>query len=153
VDRNEPVFDVKTMDERLADALAPQRFHLLLIGIFAAIAIGLAAVGVYGVMSYLVTQRSREIGIRVALGAQLKDVLRLTLGETLKWTTLAAATGLGCAWALTRYLASMLYGVTALDAMTFAAMPFLLVVIALVATLAPALRALRIDPATVLREE
>jgi putative ABC transport system permease protein len=153
VDRNEPVFDVKTMDERLADALAPQRFHLLLIGIFAAIAIGLAAVGVYGVMSYLVTQRSREIGIRLALGAQLKDVLRLTLGETLKWTTLAAAAGLGCAWALTRYLASMLYGVTTLDAMTFAAMPFLLIVIALVATLAPALRALRIDPATVLREE
>ena len=80
-------------------------------------------------------------------------MLRLTLGETLKWTTLAVTAGLGFAWALTRYLASMLYGVTALDAMTFAAMPFLLVVIALVATLAPALRALRIDPATVLREE
>jgi putative ABC transport system permease protein len=153
VDRNEPVFDVKTMDERLADSLAPQRFHLLLIGIFAVVAIGLAAVGVYGVMTYLVTQRSREIGIRVALGAQLEDVLRLVLGETLKWTTLAMAAGLGFAWALTRYLTSMLYGVTALDVMTFAAMPFLLTVIALTATLAPALRALRIDPATVLREE
>jgi putative ABC transport system permease protein len=153
VDRSEPVFDVKTMDERLADALAPQRFHLLLIGIFAAIAIGLAAVGVYGVMSYLVTQRSREIGIRVALGAQLKDVLRLVIGESLKWTLLAVAAGLACAWALTRYLTSMLYGVTVLDATTFAAMPFLLIAIALIAAFAPALRAVRIDPAMVLREE
>jgi putative ABC transport system permease protein len=153
VDRNEPVFDVKTMDQRLTDALSPQRFHLLLIGLFAAIAIGLALVGVYGVMSYLVTQRSREIGIRVALGAQLEDVLRLVLGESLKWSALAVGGGLGAAWALTRYLKSMLYGVTALDMATFAAMPLLLMVIALLGTFAPALRAVKIDPATVLREE
>jgi putative ABC transport system permease protein len=153
VDRNEPVFDVKTMDRRLADALAPQRFHLLLIALFAAVAIGLAAVGIYGVMSYLVTQRSREIGIRMALGAQLADVLRLVLRESLKWSALAVAAGLGAAAALTRYLTSMLYGVTSLDAATFAAMPLLLIVIAVLATFAPALRAVKIDPATVLREE
>jgi putative ABC transport system permease protein len=153
VDRNQPVFDVKTMRERLTDSLAPQRFHLLLIGIFAGIAVLLAAVGVYGVMSYLITQRTRELGIRIAMGARMEHILALVLGETFTWSLAAVVTGVAGAWALTRYLASMLYGVSALDPITFTIMPLLLAVIAIMASLIPALRALRIDPNTTLREE
>jgi putative ABC transport system permease protein len=152
-DRNQPVFDVKTMEERLADSLAPQRFHLLLIGIFAAIAMVLAAVGVYGVMSYVVTRRTREIGIRMAMGAQPVHVLRLVLGESMALAAVAVVAGLGGAWALTRYLHSMLYGVTALDNATCAIMAFVLAAIAIAASFIPARRAARIDPITALREE
>ncbi|MGI9071859.1 MAG: ADOP family duplicated permease [Bryobacteraceae bacterium] len=153
VDRNEPVFDVKTMGDRLTDSLAPQRFHLLLIGIFAAIAVLLAAVGIYGVMSYLVSQRTRELGIRIALGARMEHVLGLVLGESFIWSLAAVVAGVAGAWALTRYLASMLYGVTALDPITFTMMPLLLAAVAITASLIPALRAVRIDPNTALREE
>jgi putative ABC transport system permease protein len=153
VDRGEPVFDVKTMNERLADSLAPQRFHLLLIGIFAVIAIVLAAVGVYGVMSYLVTLRTREFGIRMALGARLEDVLGLVLKESFALAIVAIVAGLGGAWALTRYLKSMLYGVTPLDGWTFITMPVLLAAIAITASFVPALKASRSDPTTALRKE
>ncbi len=153
VDRNQPVFDVKTMRERLTDSLAPQRFHLLLIGIFAVIAVLLAAVGVYGVMSYLITQRTRELGIRIAMGARLQHVLALVLGESFAWTVAAIVTGIAGAYWLTRYLSSMLYGVTVSDPVTFTIMPFVLTVIAIIASLIPAFRALRIDPNTALREE
>ncbi len=152
-DRNQPVFDVKTMEERLADSLAPQRFHLLLIGIFAAIAMVLAAVGVYGVMSYVVARRTREIGIRMAMGAQPRQVLRLVLKESMALAAAAIVAGLGGAWALTRYLHSMLYGVTALDNATCAIMAAALAVIAIAASFVPAGRAARIDPMTALREE
>ncbi|MGH9632407.1 MAG: FtsX-like permease family protein, partial [Bryobacteraceae bacterium] len=152
-DRNQPVFDVKTMEERLAASLAPQGFYLLLIGIFALIAVALAAIGVYGVMSYLVALRTREIGIRVAMGARLGHVLRLVLGESLALMLMAVVVGLGCAWGLTRYLESMLYGVTALDKWTFAMMPAVLGIIALTASLVPAIHALQVDPTTALREE
>ena len=94
-DRNQPVFEVKTMEERLADSLAPQRFHLLLIGIFAGIAMVLAAVGVYSVMSYVVTRRTREIGIRMPMGAQPRHVLRLVVGESMTLTALAVLAGVG----------------------------------------------------------
>ena len=153
VDRSVPVFDVKTMEQRLTDSLAPSRFHLLLIGAFAAIAMVLAAVGVYGVMSYLVALRTREIGIRVALGASFEDVLGLVLKESVALTVLAILAGIGSAWGLTRYLKSMLYGVAPLDGWTFATMPVLLAAIALSASLVPALKALRIDPTIALREE
>jgi putative ABC transport system permease protein len=152
-DRNTPVFDVKTMEDRLNDSLASQQFQLVLIGTFALIAIVLAAVGVYGVMSYLVTLRTREIGIRVALGARLEHVLRLVLGESFALTGVAIAVGLFGAWALSRYLKSMLYGVTALDGLTFAIMPVVLAGITIAASLVPVLRASRIDPTTALREE
>jgi putative ABC transport system permease protein len=152
-DRNQPVFDVKTMEERLADSLAPQRFHLLLIGIFAGIAMVLAALGVYGVMSYVVTRRTREIGIRMAMGAQPVHVLRLVLGESMALAAVAIVAGLGGAWALTRYLHSMLYGVTALDNATCAIMAFVLAAIAITASFVPARRAAGIDPMTALREE
>jgi putative ABC transport system permease protein len=153
VDRNEPVFDVKTMRERLTDSLAPQRFHLLLIGIFAGIAVLLAAVGIYGVMSYLISQRTREFGIRIAMGGRTDHVLGLVLGETFTWSLAAIVAGLAGGWALTRYLGSMLYGVTAVDPITFTMMPILLAAVAITASLIPALRALRIDPNTALREE
>jgi putative ABC transport system permease protein len=153
VDRNEPVSDVKTMRERLTDSLAPERFHLLLIGIFAVIAVLLAAVGVYGVMSYLVMQRTRELGIRIAMGARLRHVLALVLGESFAWIIAAIVTGIAGACWLTRYLSSMLYGVTASDPVTFAMMPLVLTVIAIIAALVPAFQALRIDPNIALREE
>jgi len=153
VDRNQPVFDVKTMEQRLSDALAPQRFDLLLIGAFAAIAIVLAAAGVYGVMSYLITRRSREMGIRLAMGARAEDILQLLIGESLALVIVAVIGGLGGAWALTRYAKSMLYGVTALDVETFAITPIILAVVVIAASLGPALRASRIDPIQALREE
>ena len=153
VDRNQPVFDVKTMDERLANSLAPQRFQLTLIGTFAMIALALSALGVYGVLSYLVTRRTREIGIRMAMGARPHEVRRLLVGESLALAALAVVAGLGGAWALTRYLRSMLYGVTALDGTTFAVMPVVLVALAIASAVVPAWRASRIDPMAALREE
>src|SRR5205807_39621 len=100
-------------------ALAPEQFQLAVIGSFAAIAILLAAAGVYGVVSYLVTRRTREIGIRVAMGARPADVLGMVIGETMILVLVAIGIGLGGAWALTRYVRSMLYGVTELDSATF----------------------------------
>jgi putative ABC transport system permease protein len=152
-DRDQPIFDVKTMDERRDAALAPQRFQLLLIGIFAGIAILLAAAGVYGVMSYLVARRTREIGIRVAMGARPGDVLAMVMGESALLVLAAIVTGLGGAWALTRYVRSMLFGVTELDASTFILAPVLLAIVVMVACLGPARRAVRVDPMTALREE
>ncbi|MGH9722580.1 MAG: ABC transporter permease [Bryobacteraceae bacterium] len=153
VNSNQPVFDVKTMDERLAASLAPQRFNLMLIGAFAAIAMVLAALGVYGVMSYLVTRRTREFGIRMALGAGPAHVLRLVAGEGVVLAAIAVAAGLAGAWGLTRHVKSMLYGVTTLDGATFAVMPLVLAAIAMAASLAPARRASRVDPMVALREE
>jgi putative ABC transport system permease protein len=141
------------MDQRLDAALAPERFQLMLLGSFAAIAIFLAAAGVYGVMSYLVTRRTREIGIRMAMGARPADVLRMVLGETSALVVLAIVAGLGGAWALTRYIRSMLYGVTPLDPTTFVVTSVLLAVTVLVASLGPTLRAVRVDPISALREE
>jgi ABC-type antimicrobial peptide transport system permease subunit len=153
VDRNQPIFGVKTMEERLNAALAPQRFHLLLIGIFAGIALVLSAVGVYGVMSYQVMRRTREIGIRMAMGARPGNVVRMVVGESVALAVAAAVAGLGGAWWLTRYLQSMLYGVTALDGVTFATMPVVLATLAIAASFAPAWRASRTDPTTALRDE
>jgi predicted lysophospholipase L1 biosynthesis ABC-type transport system permease subunit len=153
VDRNQPVFDVKTMEDRLDASLAPQRFHLLLIGTFAAIALVLSAVGVYGVMSYLVMRRTREIGIRMAMGARPGHVVRMVVGESVMLAVASVAAGLGGAWWLTRYLQSMLYGVTPLDGATFAIMPVVLATLAIAASFAPAWRASRTDPTTALRDE
>jgi ABC-type antimicrobial peptide transport system permease subunit len=153
VDRNQPVFDVRTMDERLAAALSSQRFQLILVGCFAFIAVLLAAAGVYGVMSYLVTQRGREIGIRMALGARPEDVLRLVTTESVGLSFIATAAGLAGAWALTRYLKSILYGITPLDALSFGLAPVALWAAVLTATMGPARRASKVDPIRSLREE
>jgi putative ABC transport system permease protein len=141
------------MDERIDAALAPARFQLVLIGAFTAIAILLAAAGVYGVMSYLVGRRTREIGIRMAMGATPARVVRLVAGETIALALVAVIAGLGGAWALTRYIKTLLYGVTVLDPVTFTATPVLLALIVLAATLGPARRASKVDPLVALREE
>jgi predicted permease len=153
VDRTQPVFDIKTMEERVSAALAPQRFNLLLLGLFAGMAVVLASVGVYGVMAYLVTRRTREIGIRMAIGARPEQVQRQMLVETAWLASAGVVAGVGGAWALTRYLGSMLHGVGTMDARTFAAAAMLLVGIAMAASAAPARRASRVDPVKALREE
>jgi ABC-type antimicrobial peptide transport system permease subunit len=153
VDRDQPISDVKTMDQRRDAALAPERFQVILIGSFAGIAIILAAAGVYGTMSYLVARRTREIGIRMAMGARQADVFRMVLGETTVLVLFAIAAGLGGAWAVTRYIRSMLYGVNEIDPTTFAFTSVLLATIVLIASLGPARRAVRVDPMTALREE
>jgi len=153
VDRDQPVFDVQTMDQRRAAAWAPEGFQLAVIGSFAAIAMLLAAAGVYSVMSRLVALRTREIGIRAAMGARPADVLGMVIGETMILALVADAIGLAGAWALTRYLRSMLYGVTELDATTFGAAPVVLAAIVLIASVAPARYAAAIDPIRALREE
>jgi putative ABC transport system permease protein len=153
VDRNQAVFDVRTMEERLERALSPRRFQLLLIGSFSIIALLMAAAGVYGVMSYLVTGRTREIGIRMAMGARPPQVLTLVLRESVALVLVAILAGLGGAWALTRYVKAMLYGVTTLDTATFAFTPLLLGAIVLLASIGPARRASRVDPMNALREE
>ncbi|HJT89038.1 MAG TPA: ABC transporter permease [Bryobacteraceae bacterium] len=153
VDRDEPTVDVKTMEERREAALRPERFMLLLLGAFAAIAVLLAAAGVYGVTSYLLAQRTRELGIRIAMGARHADLLRMIAAESLTPALAATGAGLAGAAALTRSLRSMLFGVTELDGPTFAAAALLLVLLAVAASLASARQPLRTDPASALREE
>jgi predicted permease len=153
VDADQPIFDVRTMDERRDAALAPGRFALVLACAFAIIAMLLAAAGIYGVMSYLVTLRTREIGIRVAIGARPVNILSMVTRETAMLAVIAVALGLASGWALSRYIRSMLHGVSELDPLTFLLTPVLLVLIVLIASLGPSLRAVRLDPMTALREE
>ena len=153
VDRDQPILDVKTMDERRDAALAPERFQLLLIGTFAGIALLLAAAGVYGTMSYLIARRTREIGIRVAMGATPGHIVRKLVTEGSLLLLVAVPAGLAGAWALTRYMRSMLFGVTEVDPVTFVLTPVVLAAVVLAACAGPARRALTIDPLTALREE
>jgi ABC-type antimicrobial peptide transport system permease subunit len=153
VDSDQPIANIRTMDARVAASVAPQRMQMNLLGLFAAMAVLLAAVGIYGVMSYSVTQRSREIGIRLALGAARRDVTGLVLRQGL--TMVAAGIGLGLAGALlmTRVLRTLLFGVTPTDPFVFAAIVALLSATACVATYLPARRAARLDPLVTLRSE
>ena len=153
VDNNLPVPAVQTVDQSLSSFTAEPRFRAALFGIFAALALVLAAVGIYGVLSQLVSQRTHEIGIRVALGARHEDVLGLIIGEGLKLTLIGLAIGIACALALTRLLSSMLYGVKPTDPLTFAAVSSALTFVALLACYVPARRATRVDPMTALRSE
>jgi putative ABC transport system permease protein len=151
IDQALPVYDVMAMNERLSHSMAARRFILLLVGGFAALALLLAGVGVYGVISYVVTQRTHEIGIRMALGAQSADVLRLFIKQGMAMVLLGVGLGLLGAFGLTRVMSSMLFGVVATDPMTFACVALLLSSIALLACYLPARRAARFDPWVALR--
>ena len=153
VDSNLPVTHITTMDGLLSDSVSPRRFSAVLIGIFAALALLLAAVGIYGVMSYTVSQRTQEIGVRMALGAQMGNVRRMILGHTLKLTLIGVGLGLAGAFAVARFLASLVFGVGAYDAATFLGVAFLLIAVALAASYIPARRAMRVDPIVALRYE
>ena len=153
LDPEQPVSEVRPMDAVVDEAIAGARFNTLVLGIFAGIAFALAAVGIYGVISYDVTERTREIGIRMAMGAQRHDVLKLVLGEGARLAACGIAVGLLVAAPLTRTMQSMLYGVTATDLYTFAGIAVLLGVVALAASYVPSRRAMRLDPLVALRHE
>ncbi len=148
-----PVGQVRTMDEVLGDSLAFQRFAMLLLGIFAVLALGLAAVGIYGVMSYIVAQRTHEVGLRMALGALPGDVVRRLVGRGMLLVGIGVLAGVAGAIALTRLLQSQLYGIRPTDPVTFAGAASVLALVALIACLVPALHAIRVDPIEALRSE
>jgi len=153
IDKDQPVSNIQTMDEILADSIARQRFSMLLLAIFAAVALVLAGVGIYGVMSYSVAQRTREIGIRMALGAQTGAVLKLAVGYGMKLVLTGLVIGLIAAFALTRVMSTLLFGVTATDPTTFTLISLLLIAVAVIASYIPARRATRVNPIIALRYE
>ena len=153
LDPNLPLFDVKTLKEHMRLALFPARVAAMVLGVFGLVALLLSAIGIYGITSYAVAQRTHEIGIRMALGAQLGDVLRLVLNHGLKLTLIGAAIGLAGAYMTTQAITSVLYGVSATDPLTFVLVSLLLIAVALVACYVPARRATKVDPLVALRNE
>ncbi len=153
VDPNLPVSNVETMEQLLADGVTRPRFVMLLLGVLAVVALTLAAIGIYGLISYSITERTHEIGIRLALGAQRRDIFKQIIGQGLVLALGGVGVGLAAAFALTRVLAKLLFGVTASDPLTFVGVALLLTMIALVASYVPARRATRVDPMLALRYE
>src|SRR3954467_6130595 len=151
VDKDQTVANIDSMEHIVAGAVARQRFSMLLLAIFAAVALVLAAVGIYGVMSYSVAQQTREIGIRMALGAQRGDVLKMTVKQGLKLVGIGLGIGLVSAFILTRVMASLLFGISATDPLTFLTISFVLLVVAMLASYIPSVRAMRVDPMVALR--
>jgi putative ABC transport system permease protein len=150
-DKDLPLFNIETMERLMAKSVAPRRFNLLLLGVFALVGLTLACVGLYGVMSYTVTQRTREIGVRMAMGAKTGDVMRLIIGEGMKLALIGALLGLGGALALTRLMKTLLFGVSATDPLTFIVIAVVLSIVSLLACWIPARRATKIDPLVALR--
>jgi len=148
-----PVRHMRSLEQLLGSSIAPQRFNLSLLGLFAGLGLLLAAVGIYGVMAYSVAQRTHEIGIRMALGAQTRDVMKLVVRQGMALALVGVALGLIASFGLTRWLKSMLFGVTATDPLTFAAIALLLALVAFAACYVPARRATRVDPLVALRHE
>ena len=153
LDKNVPTYNIKTLDQSLSQSVAPPRFITLLLGIFAGLAMVLAAVGLYGLMAYSVVQRTHEIGVRMALGAERAHVLKLVVGQGLTLTLMGVAVGLGGALGLTRFLSSLLFGMKPTDPLTFAVASVLLTGVALLASYIPARRATKVDPMVALRYE
>lgn len=153
LDKNVTISSVQTMEQVVADATAQPRFYLFLLGTFAAIALILAAVGIYGVMSYSVARRTHEIGVRMALGAEKSDVLKLVTGQGMILALVGTAIGLAGALLLTRLMSSLLYGVGASDPLTFAVVPVVLIGVAVLASYIPARRAAKVNPMVALRHE
>jgi len=153
LDKGIPVFNVKTMNDVLAISVAPQRMSMLLLTAFAGVALLLAMIGIYGVTAYYVTQRTQEIGIRIALGAQVGDVVKLVLKNGMALAIVGVALGLAGAFAVTRLMSSLLFGVKPTDTFTFVTVSVCLLVTALLASYIPARRATKVDPLTALRYE
>jgi len=153
VDKTVPVYDVKGMEEMVAESGSLRRFDMWLIGTFAGLALTLATVGIYGVIAYAVSQRTREIGIRIALGAQRRDVLQLIIGQGAKLALAGVIAGLFGAFVLSRLMSSLLFGVGPRDLVTFSVVPWMVLVVILIGCYVPARRATRVDPVVTLRCE
>jgi putative ABC transport system permease protein len=153
LDRQQPLYNVRTFDQIMAQAIARPRFNMLLIAILAGVALVLAAVGIYGVISYSVTQRTHEIGIRMALGANARDVLKLVVGQGMLLAGVGLVLGLLAAFAVTRIMSSLLFAVSATDPLTYFGLAVILGAIAFLACYVPARRATKVNPVNALRAE
>ena len=153
IDRDQPISAIRTMDELVASSVAAPRYRTTLLALFAALAMILAATGIYGVMSYSVTQRTHEIGVRMALGARQLDVLQMVVRQGMLLTLVGVVLGLGGAYLLTRVMSSLLFGVTEKDPITFGVVAALLIAVSFIACFVPARRATKVDPLEALRYE
>jgi putative ABC transport system permease protein len=153
LDKDQPLFNIRTMEDRISDTIATQRLSMLLLSSFAFVALVLAAVGIYGIMAYSVSQRKHDIGIRMALGAQVADIFKLVIAQGMSLALIGLGVGLAAAFALTRVMSTLLYGVSATDSVIFIGISLLIIVVALAAIFIPARRATKVDPIVTLRYE